>query len=507
MTLLAIVPARGGSVGIPRKNVRVIDGVPLVLAKLNALRSAGLERIVCSTDDPVIESIARQAGYETHRRTAATAGPSATIAETAAEVVATLGWTGPVGVFQVTSPGLTAERIRTEVEDFLADDSLCTAVSVAAVHDRCYSPGGDVLGSGWNRQDQPEPTVWRETGGIRLYRDAARLDVDLDGHHLIELTGPEAVDIDDHAQLAGIRQALHTTELTFVAAVGHSTGTGHLHRCLVLADELAHHHVRFVLIGSDGDDRAPWEAAVARSGYELAPVDFMPTDGVVVLDILDTEPGVVADFQRAGNRVVTLEDLGPGALVADATINELYAEGTYAGPAYAVLRPEFLSGRTHAPSQEALRPGDGARVLVCFGGTDPGAMGPRLERLLPTPPLAVTRYGPGSASGLPPIAEAMATHHVLVSSCGRTIHEAAAVGIPTIGIPVNAREELHARLDSVLYLPRAELVTDHEILNAVGHLLDSQTLRAEMSVRGQAQVDGRGAQRIASIITDLIEGL
>jgi spore coat polysaccharide biosynthesis predicted glycosyltransferase SpsG len=134
-------------------------------------------------------------------------------------------------------------------------------------------------------------------------------------------------------------------------------------------------------------------------------------------------------------------------------------------------------------------------------------MGPRLKRLLPTPPLAVTRYGPGAASGLPPIAEAMATHHLLVSSCGRTIHEAAAVGIPTIGIPVNAREELHARLDSVLYLPRGELVTDHEILNVVGHLLDSQTLRAEMSVRGQARVDGRGAQRIASIITDLIEGL
>jgi spore coat polysaccharide biosynthesis predicted glycosyltransferase SpsG len=101
----------------------------------------------------------------------------------------------------------------------------------------------------------------------------------------------------------------------------------------------------------------------------------------------------------------------------------------------------------------------------------------------------------------------MATHHLLVSSCGRTIHEAAAVGIPTIGIPVNDAEARHLQLDSAVYLPRVELVTDAQIVEAVRSVLGAPDLRREMSEKGRHLVDGRGTQRIARMIDDLAEGI
>lgn len=503
--LLAIVPARGGSVGIPRKNTRVLDSRPLVLAKLEALSAADIGPVVCSTDDPVIASIARMAGYQVHERSKGAAKPEATIAEVVAEVVRDLAWSGPVGVFQPTSPGLGADRIRAEVGMFLDDDSLHTAASVAAVHDVCWDADGSRLGEWANRQVSA-PSLWRETGGIRLVRDPGILPemVDMDGHHLIELSDAEAIDVDDHAQMAGVRQAINATTVTFVVAVGQRTGTGHLRRCLTLADELSHHDVRFVLAGGpadDGEPEGPWETFVTSAGYQLA--DGIPEGGVAVIDALAINPVTVWQLREQGTRVVVLEDDGPGAHAADLTINELLDVGDRWGPVFAVIRPEFLTGRPHAPSHEnPERP----TVLVSFGGTDPTDTGTRVTRLLFNLGLHVTRRDPRDEPKRP-VAEDMATHHLLISSCGRTLHEAAAVGIPTIGIPVNAAEARHLQLASVRYLPRVELVSDSEIAAAVRSVLASPSLRLEMSLHGQALVDGRGTQRIARMIDDLAEGI
>lgn len=496
--LLAIVPARGGSVGILRKNTRVLDGRPLVLAKLETLSAADIGPVVCSTDDPVIASIARLAGYQVHERSKGAAKPEATIAEVVSEVVRDLDWEGPVGVFQPTSPGLGAERVRAEVGMFLDDDSLHTAASVSAVHDVCYTADEQILGRGVNRQFGT-PVLWRTTGGIRLVKDPRILPemVDLDGHRLIELAGAEAIDVDDHAQMAGVRQAINATTVTFVVAVGHETGTGHLRRCLTLADELAHHDVRFLLTSSD----TPWVGMVTGAGYGFA--EGIPSGGIAVLDALGADPAMVWGLRQQGTRVVVLEDDGPGAAAADLAINELLDVGDRWGPTFAVIRPEFLTGRLHAPSQEdPERP----RVLVSFGGTDPTDTGTRVTRLLLNVGLAVTRRNPADEARRP-IAEDMATHHLLVSSCGRTIHEGAAVGIPTIGIPANGKEEAHLQLPSVLYLPRVELVADAEIGAAVRAVLASPGLRREMSEQGRHLVDGRGTQRIARMIDDLAEGI
>src|SRR5919201_6864769 len=65
LRVLAVVPARGGSKGIPRKNLRLLAGKPLVAHAVAAGLAAELvERVVCSTDDPEIADAARQAGAE-----------------------------------------------------------------------------------------------------------------------------------------------------------------------------------------------------------------------------------------------------------------------------------------------------------------------------------------------------------------------------------------------------------------------------------------------------------
>jgi CMP-N,N'-diacetyllegionaminic acid synthase len=63
--MLAIIPARGGSKGLPGKNIRLLDGKPLIAHSISAaLASKTITRVICSTDSEEIAEVARQAGAE-----------------------------------------------------------------------------------------------------------------------------------------------------------------------------------------------------------------------------------------------------------------------------------------------------------------------------------------------------------------------------------------------------------------------------------------------------------
>lgn len=63
MKTIGLIPARGGSKGIPGKNIKPIAGKPLIAWTIEAaLRSALLDAVVVSTDDAEIAAVARQAG-------------------------------------------------------------------------------------------------------------------------------------------------------------------------------------------------------------------------------------------------------------------------------------------------------------------------------------------------------------------------------------------------------------------------------------------------------------
>ena len=65
MKIVAIIPARGGSVGVPLKNIRELAGKPLINYTIEvAIKSGVFDRVIVSTDHPGIADVSRAAGAE-----------------------------------------------------------------------------------------------------------------------------------------------------------------------------------------------------------------------------------------------------------------------------------------------------------------------------------------------------------------------------------------------------------------------------------------------------------
>lgn len=63
--ILALIPARGGSKGVPRKNIRLLAGKPLIAHSIIAAKqSRYIDRVIVSTDDDEIAAVAREYGAE-----------------------------------------------------------------------------------------------------------------------------------------------------------------------------------------------------------------------------------------------------------------------------------------------------------------------------------------------------------------------------------------------------------------------------------------------------------
>ena len=59
-SVLALIPARGGSKGVPRKNIRPAGGKPLIAWTIEAAKASRyIDRLILSTDDPSIAAVAR----------------------------------------------------------------------------------------------------------------------------------------------------------------------------------------------------------------------------------------------------------------------------------------------------------------------------------------------------------------------------------------------------------------------------------------------------------------
>lgn len=70
MKAIGIIPARGGSKRVPRKNVKLLAGKPLINYTIEAAKEAKLEKVIVSTDDNEIAEAAKAAGAEVIMRPA-----------------------------------------------------------------------------------------------------------------------------------------------------------------------------------------------------------------------------------------------------------------------------------------------------------------------------------------------------------------------------------------------------------------------------------------------------
>lgn len=228
-TVLAVIPARGGSKGVPAKNLAQVGGVPLVVRAVRAcLASSEVTDVVVTTDAPAVAETARAAAEalgETGRlhcvqRPEAIAGDTATSEAAVLHAMDTYeaehGRTVDVVLLvQCTSPFIAREDID-GVAAAVAREGADTAVTVAPFHGFLWRDGTAVEDHNYGvnhdkkvrprRQDRPEDLL--ETGaayamdaaGFRTHRHR------FFGHTALVRTDPARVlEIDDPHDLARAR--------------------------------------------------------------------------------------------------------------------------------------------------------------------------------------------------------------------------------------------------------------------------------------------------------------
>lgn len=177
--VVAIIPARGGSKGIPRKNVRLLAGKPLLAYTVEQARAAAaVTRVVVSTDDAEIAAVARRYGAEVIDRPAAISGDTATSESALLHALDALGAQGVqpelVVFLQCTSPFRAPGDIDAAVATLRARgaDSLLSVVPSHAFlwseRDGRAAPLNYDYRSRPRRQDRaPE---YRENGSIYVFK-------------------------------------------------------------------------------------------------------------------------------------------------------------------------------------------------------------------------------------------------------------------------------------------------------------------------------------------------
>ncbi len=177
--VVAIVPARAGSVGFPGKNLETFLRRPLVAHAVATARAAGIEEIVCTTDGPEIAAAAKAEGAEVVDRPAELATATAHLLDALLHAADVLGLPDEtvVALLAPTSPLRTPADVVEAVD--LLDRGAGSVVQVTP--QRTQHPWKSVVEVGgtlapvrsWADLEAPRqslPTAFRVTGGLYLAR-------------------------------------------------------------------------------------------------------------------------------------------------------------------------------------------------------------------------------------------------------------------------------------------------------------------------------------------------
>ena len=124
---LALIPARGGSKGIPGKNLQQVGGVPLICRSIRAAQASNaVGRVMVSTDDDAIAAAAEAEGAGVIRRPAAIASDTASSESALLHALELLEQQGPLETelvfLQCTSPFTTGDQIDAVLSALQAED-------------------------------------------------------------------------------------------------------------------------------------------------------------------------------------------------------------------------------------------------------------------------------------------------------------------------------------------------------------------------------------------------
>ena len=211
MSVCVLIPARGGSKGIPGKNIKFLGGKPLIQYTLDAARACFTpEQIVVSTDDIEIKKVVEEIGQPIRalrpESLAQDETPTAAVIEYELEQwrLAHGSYPEHVVLLQATSPfrsgdhlGEAWERYRSSSADMLV--SVCA--SKQNPYYNLFEEQNGYLqkskeGAFTRRQDCPP--VWELNGAIYIFRTDRFLEVGIEGMHKIkyEMTEHDSIDLD-----------------------------------------------------------------------------------------------------------------------------------------------------------------------------------------------------------------------------------------------------------------------------------------------------------------------
>lgn len=515
MRISAFVPAKGFSQRLPRKNMRTLGDEPLVARAIRTIQEA-LDlaeiagQVYVITDSPEIRWVSERAGAAVIDHPPY--DPSTTVGETVNHAAAQIGWTGPTLIVQPTCATLTADTLtRALVEWEMSLDSSepleCVVGAVDDTHIR-WDDSGLITGRVNNL-----PKAWRETGWFLTTRWPAKGSTASTGPQigypckLWEVSPAEAVDVDEHCGLASARvfNARRSILITCSGAVG--TGSGHVRRQLALADQLDHHFVQF-----DGRGLEGWALdLIEEAGYPLA--QGCPEVDLQIVDHAEPDLRMLVGA-RYGH--VAFEDLGPVSATSRLVVNAMIRDGrphALSGPSWEVLASAWAMGGRAAPEA-----GERGMVTITFGGTDPElatelavraalsvAPGKCLQVVIPPNAQREIHVADPRVEQLhqPFMPAVLAGSKLVISSAGRTMIECAAVGAPTLAFPVNERECGRLHPGNVISPGPMWSMNQEAIAHSIQWLLSHDELRERLSKAGLAQVDGKGAARVAHAIEGL----
>ena len=508
-SVLILIPARAGSASVSHKSMQLVDGTPLALHAIRTAQAAAKEmsnaRVLVSTDCPQVAGLALRHGVDVVQRPAALATPETTLREVAAYVAETdISWDVLV-ILPPTSIGVTPDDVHALVAKLGETELPGSAVLVQESHRQTWQRG-ERLTPYVNRQEAREGMTFTDAGVVAMRRGWA-LGTGW-GEEWMVATDSEIIDIDSYEDLALADMRARRRRIWIRCIGDPATGTGHVQRCLRLADALRRAHD----VSVDVIDGAQWAEELFES-RGLLPLPNGAAYDLVVSDCLDT-PGMFAGMSGDWPLLI----LEPSTTILStpgvAVVDELSGDGSVmSGPAWAVLREEFAAlPATRSDYSERLE-----TVVVTCGGSDPTGLG----REIATHPALADKsvrliLGPQAKATLLPLADNVVevvgadmaaelfNADLVICSRGRTQYEAARASAPMIVVAANEREEAHCVVGGAWAVDRRRLDSG---LSPMLRIMEDQGMREACGMTARARVDDKGVDRLVALIDSMVHGL
>lgn len=518
MNILAVIPARGGSKGIPKKNIRLMNGQPLIAYAIkNGLNSKYITDVVVTTDDKEIEYIAKQYGAEVIKRDPKLADDKTTLdpviydamikdenkKNKKYDIIITL---------QPTSPVLKTETLDKAIEQFLDSDYDTYISATNKPHLSWTKNNGKIVPSYEKRVNRQQlPPNYLEAGAFFISkRDNVTENTRIGKNvSVYEIPEEESTDIDNSIDWVICENILRKKKIVFRCDGYKELGMGHIYHCLTLAYNLTGHDVIFVT----NKNHLEGLNKIAESNMKYTTIendeqffDFLENykPDIVVNDCLDTTEKYIKKIKMLSKKVVTIEDLGEGAKYADIIINALYDNkrynNEYCGEEYVCLRNEFLISKPKEFSQEVKE------VLILFGGTDPSNLTKKVYNMIKENYSKYPNIHYNFITGIgydcekneivqddeknirvlknvSNISEYMSSADLAFTSQGRTVYELASMGVPSIVMAQNERETLHKfaqMTNGFMNLGLGKDLSIETIFNTFDWLIKTPQIRNEM---------------------------